>query len=69
MNSSKKKPVHYGGFAGPLPCNGSEGGITAKQKKDVTCTRCKRIIRNKERQGYVAVSGMFKKPEVKARAA
>lgn len=65
MNSSKKKkkPWHYGGFCGPLPCNGSEGGVTTKRKAEVTCRRCKRIIRSKEKLGFIAVSGMFKRPE------
>lgn len=58
----KKKPLHYGGFAGPLPCNGSEGGITTKRKNEVTCPKCKRIIRDKESQGFIAVSGEFRRP-------
>jgi hypothetical protein len=62
MKKSKKNSLlHFGGFAGPLPCNGSEGGVTTKRKQEVTCKACKRIIKAREKQGYVAISGEFRK--------
>lgn len=41
----KKRPWHFGGFYGPLPCNGSFNGVTTKRPNEVTCKRCKAMIK------------------------
>lgn len=42
-----KKPIyHLGGFAGPLPCNGSSGGVTTARPNEVTCKRCKAMLKS-----------------------
>ena len=56
-----RTPLHYGGFAGKLYCNGSTGGQTTKRAYDVTCKGCIRYIESMKAKGYVAVSGDFKK--------
>lgn len=53
----KRGPLqHFGGFAGPLPCNGSESGYTTKNPKEVTCRRCRKMVKGMTRQEALAWS-------------
>lgn len=45
VGKQRKTIMHFGGFATALPCNGSAAGYTSKRPNDVTCKRCKALIK------------------------